>query len=184
MSDFSDAVDIDHLVWMLERPTVDQPAVKKIIWDQLDSRLPKDAVSRVQFQIGQMAPAFWTGWHVHNGPGYHLVLRGRVVLERAAPDPESPTGVPRVTYGDSFQAGQAFTEPIGIPHRAGNPETAITMLGVSLFVTSPDRYPVMPVEDPVLEELHRYLGLLETAAWARAQFDIGSRLVSVYGTDR
>lgn len=159
MSDFSDAVDVDQLVWMLEQPTDGHPAVKQVIWDHLDARLPKDALSRVQFQIGQMAPGFWTGWHVHNGPGYHLVLRGRVVLERAAPDPEPPPGMPRMTYGHSFHAGQAFTEPIGIPHRAGNPDETMTMLGVSLFVTSPDRYPVMPVQDPALDELHRYLGL-------------------------
>jgi quercetin dioxygenase-like cupin family protein len=104
-------------------------------FDELYEFLPKDASVRVGIYTSEIAPSGETSWHLHNGAGFFLVLQGRVTIE----------------FKDStrqYQAGDAYAEPIGVIHRAINPEPEIPFLCVGFVVTPKDRDHVVNVKEP------------------------------------
>ena len=104
-------------------------------FDELYESLPKDASVRVGIYTSEIAPGGQTSWHLHNGAAFFLVLQGRVPIEfRDTPH--------------HYQAGDAYAEPIGIIHRAINPEPETPFLCVGFTVTLKDRDPVVNVKEP------------------------------------
>ena len=104
-------------------------------FEELYESLPKDASVRVGIYTSEIAPGGTTSWHLHNGAGFFLVLQGRVIIE----------------FKDStrhYQAGNAYAEPIGVIHRAVNPEPEIPFLCVGFVVTPKDREHVVNVKEP------------------------------------
>ena len=104
-------------------------------FDELYESLPKDASVQVGIYTSEIAPGGQTSWHLHNGPAFFLVLQGRVAIE----------------FKDStrhYQAGDAYVEPIGVIHRATNPEPEIPFICVGFTITPKDRDPVVNVKEP------------------------------------
>ena len=104
-------------------------------FDELYEFLPKDASVRVGIYTSEIAPGGQTSWHLHNGAAFFLVLQGRVTIE----------------FKDTkrhYQAGDAYAEPIGVIHRAINPEPEIPFICVGFTVTPKDREPVVNVKEP------------------------------------
>ena len=108
---------------------------REMRFEELYESLPKDASVRVGVYTSEIAPGGATSWHFHNGAGFFLVLQGRVTVE----------------FKDStkhYQAGDAYAEPIGVIHRAINPEPEIPFLCVGFVVTPKDRDHVVNVKEP------------------------------------
>ena len=104
-------------------------------FDDLYESLPKDASVRVGIYTSEIAPGGATAWHLHNGAAFFLVLQGRITIE----------------FQDStrhYQAGDAYAEPIGVIHRAVNPEPDIPFICVGFVVTPKDREHVVNVKEP------------------------------------
>ena len=104
-------------------------------FEEIYESFPKDASVRVGIYTSELAPGGETSWHFHNGAGFFLVLQGRVTIE----------------FKDStrhYQAGDAYTEPIGVIHRAVNPEAEIPFLCIGFVVTPKDRDHVVNVKEP------------------------------------
>jgi quercetin dioxygenase-like cupin family protein len=104
-------------------------------FDELYEFLPKDASVRVGVYTSEIAPGGATAWHLHNGAGFFLVLQGRITIE----------------FKDTvrhYRAGDAYAEPIGVIHRAVNPETEIPFICVGFVVTPKDRDHVVNVKEP------------------------------------
>jgi quercetin dioxygenase-like cupin family protein len=104
-------------------------------FEELYSALPKDAAVRVGVYTSEIAPGGATAWHFHNGAGFFIVLQGRV----------------RIEFKDttrSYQAGDAYAEPIGVIHRAVNPDPEHPFACVGFVVTPPDREHVVNVKEP------------------------------------
>lgn len=97
-----------------------------VLFEAPDDRIPGDPESEAWVFSGAIAPGEDTGWHVHNGTGYSVILKGAVRME-------SEEGV-RV-----YRAGEAFTEPVGVVHRAVNIEPDTVMVAVQYQITPPDR---------------------------------------------
>ena len=104
-------------------------------FDELYESLPKDASVQVGIYTSEIAPGGQTSWHLHNGAAFFLVLQGRVTIEF------------KETIRH-YQAGDAYAEPIGVIHRAINPEPEISFICVGFTVTSKDRDPVVNVKEP------------------------------------
>lgn len=134
------------------------PFYREVIWEQFEDRLPKSALARVRFHFSEVLPDTWSGWHVHNGPGYHLVLQGRMALDRAGDEPERVDEKAAYVYRDEVKAGEALTEPVGIPHRAGNPDPEVTLIVVTFLATDADRHHIVPVGEPPRFGSARYPG--------------------------
>ena len=108
---------------------------RRMHFDELYEQLPKDASVRVGVYTSEIAPGGATSWHLHNGAGFFLVLQGRVTIE----------------FKDTtrhYQAGDAYAEPIGVIHRAVNPEPEIPFLCVGFVVTPKDREHVVNIKEP------------------------------------
>lgn len=120
----------------------EEPFFRRIVWEALEDRLPRGAQAQVKMQVAEVLPGAWSDWHVHNGPSFHLILQGQIALERVCDEPDVP-GRSQGIYHDYYEAGQAFAEPIGIPHRAGNPHSSIPIIGVTLHLTEMDRHPIV-----------------------------------------
>lgn len=120
-----------------------EPFARRVIWEMLEDRLPRGAQSRVRIHISNVIPGGWSSWHVHNGPSYHLLLQGRVVLERAGEENEAPDWRTVPTYAEEYKAGDAFAEPVGIPHRAGNPDPETTLVVVTFHCAEIDRHHIV-----------------------------------------
>jgi quercetin dioxygenase-like cupin family protein len=95
-------------------------------FEQLYDLLPKDPTVRVGIYTSEIAPRGATAWHLHNGAAFFLVLQGRVTIEFQ-------------DHTRQYQAGDAYAEPIGVLHRALNPEPEIPFLCVGFVVTPKDR---------------------------------------------
>jgi len=108
---------------------------RKMRFEELYESLPKDASVRVGVYTSEIAPGGATAWHLHNGAGFFLVLQGRVRIEFQETTRE-------------YRAGDAYAEPIGVMHRAVNPEPAIPFFCVGFVVTPKDREHVVNVKEP------------------------------------
>jgi quercetin dioxygenase-like cupin family protein len=103
--------------------------------EELYDLLPKDPTVRVGIYTSEIAPQGKTTWHLHNGAAFFLVLQGRVTIEFQ-------------DHTREYQAGDAYVVPIGVIHRARNPEPEVPFLCVGFAVTSKDRDPVVNVKEP------------------------------------
>jgi quercetin dioxygenase-like cupin family protein len=97
-----------------------------ILFDEREERLPREPESEAWVFSGAIAPGANTGWHIHHGTGYSVILKGAVRME-------SEEGV-RV-----YRAGEAFTEPVGVVHRAVSIDPDTVMVAVQYQITPPDR---------------------------------------------
>jgi quercetin dioxygenase-like cupin family protein len=104
-------------------------------YDQFYALLPRDPNVRVQIYTAEIVPGGYTDWHLHNGPAFFLVLQGRITIE-------FQETVRQYTVGD------AYVEPIGVIHRAHNPDPATPFLCVGFALTPPDREPVVNMKQP------------------------------------
>jgi hypothetical protein len=66
-----------------------------------------------------------------------------VALERIGDEPVGPDWRVPAEYREEYHAGEALTEPIGIPHRAGNPDSAVECVSVTLLLTEVDRHHII-----------------------------------------
>ncbi len=121
-----------------------QPHVRQVLFDEVEARIPKDSESRVNIQLSELNPGRTASWHTHNGIVYFVVLRGLVTLQYEG----------RVEH---YSAGDVYTEPIGVVHRALNPHSDIPASFIGFWVTAADRPHVTEVGAPEwvpLEERH------------------------------
>jgi quercetin dioxygenase-like cupin family protein len=90
-------------------------------FEELYEQLPKDPTVRVGISTSEIAPGGATSWHLHNGAGFFLVLQGRVTIEFR-------------DHTRQYQAGDAYAEPIGVIHRAINPEAETRFSVLALWL--------------------------------------------------
>lgn len=128
--------------------TEDQSHIRQVLYDQVEARLPRDAEARINVQLSELNPGRTASWHIHNGTVYFLVLRGLVTLQYEG-------------RSEHYSAGDVYTEPIGVVHRAFNPHEEIPASFLGFWVTAADRPHVTEVGAPSWsppEETHPRLG--------------------------
>jgi quercetin dioxygenase-like cupin family protein len=59
--------------------------IRQVLFDEIETRLPRDSESRVNVQLSELNPGRTASWHVHNGIVYFVVLRGAVTLQYEGP---------------------------------------------------------------------------------------------------
>lgn len=111
---------------MMDLLEEDQPHVRQVLFDEIETRLPRDREARVNIQLSELNPGRTASWHMHNGIVYFVVLRGLVTLQYEG----------RVEH---YSAGDVYTEPIGVVHRALNPHPEIPASFIGFWVTASDR---------------------------------------------
>ena len=117
--------------------------IRETLLDAVEARLPRDPEARVNVQLSELAPGRTASWHVHNGIVYFVLLRGIITLQYEG-------------KSEHFSAGEVYTEPIGVVHRALNPHPDIPASLIGFWVTASDRPHITeagkpgwsPVEDP------------------------------------
>ena len=122
----------------------DQPHIRQTLFDEIERRLPRDTEARVNVQLSELNPGRTASWHTHNGVVFFVVLRGIVSLQY-----EGRT--------EHYSAGDVYTEPIGVVHRALNPHAEIPAAFMGFWVTAADRPHVTEVGAPAwspVEEQH------------------------------
>ena len=125
-----------------------KPHIRQVLFDEIETRLPRDSESRVNIQLSELNPGRTASWHVHNGIVYFVVLRGLVTLQYEG-------------RAEHFSAGDVYTEPIGVVHRAFNPHPDIPASFIGFWVTAADRPHVTETgapDWPPVEERHPSLG--------------------------
>lgn len=143
-----DRIDLNDFIKLTGRATEDVPFYRHYLWEILEDRLPRGPLARVRYHISEVLPSTWSTWHVHNGPAYHVVLQGTMGIERVGEEPPRPDPRAVYEYRDLVKAGECITEPIGLPHRAGNPNPDRTLIVLSLLVADSDRAHIVPVGEP------------------------------------
>lgn len=113
----------------------DASHVRQILFDGAESRLPADGEAQVNIQLSELNPGRTASWHIHNGIVYFVVLRGLVTLQYEG----------RVEH---YSAGDVYTEPIGVVHRALNPHPEIPASFIGFWVTAADRPHVTETDTP------------------------------------
>lgn len=108
---------------------------RQVLFDRIESRLPRDAEARINVQLSELNPGRTASWHIHNGIVYFVVLRGLVTLQYEG-------------RAEHYSAGDVYTEPIGVVHRAFNPHDQVPASFVGFWVTAADRPHVTEVGPP------------------------------------
>lgn len=109
--------------------------IRQVLLDEIEKRLPRDPEARINIQLSELNPGKSASWHIHNGVVYFVLLRGVVTLQY-----EGTT--------EHYSAGDAYTEPIGVVHRAFNPHTEIPASLVGFWVTASDRPHISETGEP------------------------------------
>ncbi len=109
--------------------------VRQVLFDEIEARLPRDPESRVNIQLSELNPGRTASWHVHNGIVYFAILRGLVTLQYEG-------------RSEHYSAGDVYTEPLGVVHRAFNPHAEIPASLIGFWVTAADRPHVTEVGAP------------------------------------
>ncbi len=112
--------------------------VRQVLFDEIETRLPRDPESRVNIQLSELNPGRTASWHVHNGIVYFAILRGLVTLQYEG-------------RSEHYSAGDVYTEPLGVVHRAFNPHPDIPASLIGFWVTAADRPHVTEVGAPAWE---------------------------------
>src|SRR5680860_1232633 len=55
--------------------------IREVLFDEIETRLPRDAEARVNIQLSELNPGRTASWHVHNGIVYFVLVRGAVSLQ-------------------------------------------------------------------------------------------------------
>lgn len=100
--------------------------VRQVLYDQIETRLPRDPESRINIQLSELNPGKTASWHIHNGVVYFVLLRGIITLQYEG-------------QSEHYSAGDVYTEPVGVVHRALNPHPEIPASLVGFWVTAADR---------------------------------------------
>lgn len=100
--------------------------VRQVLLDEIETRLPRDPESRINIQLSELNPRGTATWHIHNGVVYFVLLRGLISLQYDG-------------RSEHYSAGDVYTEPIGVVHRAFNPHPEIPASLVGFWVTAADR---------------------------------------------
>jgi quercetin dioxygenase-like cupin family protein len=109
--------------------------VRQVLLDQIEARFPRDPESRINIQLSELNPGKAASWHIHNGVVYFVLLRGIITLQY-----EGQT--------EHYSAGDVYTEPIGVVHRALNPHSEIPASLVGFWVTAGDRPHISETGEP------------------------------------
>lgn len=121
--------------------------IRQVLFDEIEPRLPRDPETRVNIQLSELNPGRTASWHVHNGVVYFVLLRGIVTLQYEG-------------RSEHYRAGDVYTEPIGVVHRALNPHPEIPAALIGFWVTAADRPPITEVGAPAWEpEVDRHPAL-------------------------
>ena len=112
--------------------------IRQVLFDEIESRLPRDPEARINIQLSELNPGRTASWHVHNGIVYFVLLRGMVSLQY-----EGRT--------EHYTAGDVYTEPIGVVHRALNPHPEIPAALIGFWLTAADRPHITEVSAPKWE---------------------------------
>lgn len=113
-----------------------EPHIRQTLFDEIEARLPREAEARVNIQLSELNPGRTASWHTHNGVVFFVVLRGLVSLQY-----EGRT--------EHYSAGDVYTEPIGVVHRAFNPHSDIPASFIGFWATAADRPHVTEVREPL-----------------------------------
>jgi quercetin dioxygenase-like cupin family protein len=108
---------------------------RDVRFEELYEQMPRDPSVRVGVYTAEIVGGGKTAWHLHNGAGFFVVLQGSIDIE----------------FEDEvrhYEAGDAYSEPIGKVHRAVNPDPEASFLCVGFVVTPPDRPHVVNVREP------------------------------------
>ena len=100
--------------------------IRQVLLDQVEARLPRDPEARINIQLSELNPGQTASWHIHNGVVYFVLLRGIITLQYEG-------------KSEHYSAGEVYTEPIGVVHRALNPHPDIAASLVGFWVTAADR---------------------------------------------
>jgi quercetin dioxygenase-like cupin family protein len=100
--------------------------VRQVLFDQIESRLPRDPESRINIQLSELNPGRTASWHIHNGVVYFVLLRGIITLQYEG-------------RCEHYSAGEVYTEPIGVVHRALNPHPHTPASLIGFWITAADR---------------------------------------------
>ena len=109
--------------------------VRQVLLDVIEARLPRDRESRINIQLSELSPSKTASWHIHNGVVYFVLLRGIITLQYEG-------------RNEHYSAGQVYTEPIGVVHRALNPHPEIPASLIGFWVTAADRPHVSEAAEP------------------------------------
>lgn len=112
--------------------------VRRELFDEIERRLPRDPEARVNVQLSELNPGRTASWHVHNGIVYFVIVRGLITLHYEG-------------RSEHYSAGDVYTEPIGVVHRALNPHPDIPASLIGFWVTAADRPHVTEVSPPPWE---------------------------------
>lgn len=119
-----------------------QDHVRQVLFDEIETRLPREAEARVNIQLSELNPGRTASWHVHNGIVYFVVLSGLVTLQYEG-------------RSEHYSAGDVYTEPIGVVHRAFNPHSELAASLIGFWVTAADRPHVTEVGAPGWQPVER-----------------------------
>src|SRR5262249_26520300 len=108
---------------------------RRVLFDEIEQRLPRDPRARGHAHPYELMPGQSADWQVHNGAVWFLVVQGIVTLEYES-------------HVEHYQAGQVYTEPIGVVHRARNPHASLSAAFVGFWVTAEDRPHLAAVAQP------------------------------------
>jgi quercetin dioxygenase-like cupin family protein len=112
-----------------------EPYIRHLVLDEISELLPKEPRVRVGMYVAGIQPGAAVEWHVHNGAVFFLVIQGRVTLQ--------------YEHGEEhYQAGDAYSEPIGQIHRALNPHESVEAVLFGFAATAADRQHVINVGAP------------------------------------
>jgi quercetin dioxygenase-like cupin family protein len=147
----SEQSDRDLVMRLTDLVPPGEAHIRRVLLDELETRLPRDPQARVNIQLSELSPGGAAGWHVHNGVVYFLVIRGLVTLEFEG-------------RSEHHRAGEVYTEPVGVVHRAVNPHPDLAATFVGFWVTAADRPHVTEVVAPrwePVESVHPRLADVE-----------------------
>ena len=110
--------------------------VRQVLFDEIETRLPRDPEAKVNIQLSELNPGMTASWHIHNGVVYFALLRGLISLQYDG-------------RTEHFSAGEVYTEPIGVVHRAFNPHPEIPAALIGFWVTPADRPHITETSEPI-----------------------------------
>jgi quercetin dioxygenase-like cupin family protein len=138
----------DSLSWTLPGRLIgDEPFIRQMLFEELVGTIPKDAQVRVVIAQGELAAGTAVPWHIHNGPLFALLLQGEMILQFPSED-----GIGQEYH---YKAGDVFVEPVGVLHRAYNPNPDVSLLSLGFQLTSPDRDHMVAVGDSLVDHRPR-----------------------------
>ena len=109
--------------------------VRQVLFDEIETRLPRDPEAKVNIQLSELNPGMTASWHIHNGVVYFALLRGLISLQYDG-------------RTEHFSAGDVYTEPIGVVHRAFNPHPEIPAALIGFWITPADRPHITETNEP------------------------------------